>query len=64
MPSDHAIEALREICAIAPACSETSQELDLNDPHEKACPWRARLRDAQRTARMALHRLGVSECGD
>ena len=58
------VTALRQICAIAPACSEESAAYNAEDPHERACPWRDKLRDAQRIARVCLKEIGESEFHD
>lgn len=64
MADDVLVKALRQICAIAPACSEESADLRAVDPHERFCPWREKLRDAQRIARVCLKEIGESEFHD
>lgn len=61
MADETLITALREICAIAPPLSEEATELSENDPHERACPWRGKVRDAQRIARVALNEIGEAD---
>ena len=61
MANEVVAKALRQICAIAPPCLEESAELNAQDPHERVCPWRDKLRDAQRIARACLKEIGESE---
>lgn len=64
MPDEVIVTAWRQICAIAPACSEESEAFNDEDPHDRVCPWRDKLRDAQRIARVCLKELGESEIND
>ena len=58
------IQALRDICGLAPACSVESVQLSADDPHERGCPWRDKLREAQTLARLALKEVGELQEND
>lgn len=55
------VKALREICAIAPACSAEADGMNIRCARGRGCEWRDQLRDAQRIARAALRALGETE---
>lgn len=61
-PHDAMVKALREICAMAPACSAEAEGMNLSCGRSRGCDWRDTLREAQRIARKGLLDAGEKEC--